>query len=295
MKNWIALTIALSLLLCLSGCQKQGPDLPGNAPSEELIARYAGDWNGLVVFEECSEKYYDRLEGEKTGAIARFVIDEYGNITPFIGLHVEDTPIENLTATFDLNNGTILLSGAWINIPFRDIVLSEEDGLLRLDLPLSGEEGSLKLIFRLRRLNDPNWSTDEPYLSPSNVEYCYGKSFDELAAINGYTKGDYPDSPDTIYADGGTAPLIDPTGDQLLGSWEAADMAGAIYQFDPDGRGAYIYGEMILPFSYTDTGTAVSILFDGNTYPSEYPYEIRGNSLLIEDSFGSTVEYIKTE
>lgn len=287
MKKIISVSLIVLLLLSLmAGCAKE------EGPPAELIERFAGDWNGVVAFEECTGKYEESLGNSSTSAIARFVIDEQGNITPFIGLHVEDTPIMNLTAAFALDRGSILLAGSWIDVPFTDAELTEDQGLLRLTIPISKESGSLKLVFRLRRLGDLNWAENEPHLSAANAEFCKDKSFDELAALNGYQKGDYPE---VAGAPEGDKPTEEKpaAGGGLLGSWESVDSAGAIYRFDEGGKGAYIYGETEMPFTYTDDGSKVSILFDGNTMPNEFNYTIQGNKLLIEDSFGDKVEYVK--
>lgn len=291
MRKWIiwCLTV-LMLASLLAGCGKKEP-----AVSQELMDRFAGDWNGVVAFQECTGKYEDSLGGGMTGAIARFVVDDKGNITPFIGLHVEDTPIQDLTATFSVDRSCILVSGSWISVPFQDAELTEDQGLLRLDLPLSKEEGSVKLVFRLRRLDDRNWTEEEPYLSESNVEYCYGKSFDELAQINGYSPDDYPSvggSGDSGASDENEPAQEDQSG-SLLGSWEAVTMQGAIYSFEEGGKGAYIYGTTTMPFTYKVVGDSVEILFEGNTMANTYKFQIKGDILQIEDSFGDTVEYKK--
>lgn len=286
------LMIMVLLLSLLAGCAKQGPDLEGESPAAELIARYAGDWNGVVAFEECTGKYEESLGNSSTSAIARFIIDQQGNITPFIGLNVEDTPIMNLEAAFAIDRGSILLAGSWIDVAFKDAELSEDQGLLRLTIPIAKEAGSLKLVFRLRRLGDLNWAEEEPHLSAANAEFCKDKSFDELAELNGYQKGDYPAEGS---APAGDAPAEEKpaAGGSLLGSWEAAETAGAIYRFDEGGKGAYIYSGTEMPFTYTDDGSKVSILFEGNSFPNDFNYTIQGNTLQIEDSFGDKVDYIK--
>lgn len=48
-----------------------------------------------------------------------------------------------------------------------------------------------------------------------------------------------------------------------------------------------------MEFTYEDDGSKVSILYTGNTMPSEYSYTVNGNVLSIEDSFGEKVEYTK--
>ena len=42
-----------------------------------------------------------------------------------------------------------------------------------------------------------------------------------------------------------------------------------------------------MKFTYTDDGSNLSILYDGNTAPFESTYTIDGSKLNIKDSFGS--------
>ncbi len=79
----------------------------------------------------------------------------------------------------------------------------------------------------------------------------------------------------------------------IVGTWEYKAMECA-YSFNEDETGAYIFGGVEMPFTYTDDGTAVSILYEGNTSPNVLKYTIDGNTLSIEDSFGDMVEYEKS-
>lgn len=78
----------------------------------------------------------------------------------------------------------------------------------------------------------------------------------------------------------------------LAGTWEYSS-GGYAYTFNADGTGAYTYSGTEMPFTYTDDGAKVSILFNGNSAPNEFAYTISGNTLSIEDSFGELVEYTR--
>ena len=80
----------------------------------------------------------------------------------------------------------------------------------------------------------------------------------------------------------------------VVGTWEYKDMDAA-YIFNEDGTGAYRFYGAEMPFTYTDDGESVSILFTGNTSPNVFAYSISGKTLSIEDSFGEIVEYQKTK
>ena len=78
----------------------------------------------------------------------------------------------------------------------------------------------------------------------------------------------------------------------IVGSWEYTS-GGYTYTFKDDKTGSYVYGETTMEFTYEDDGSKVSILYTGNTAPLELEYRIEGNKLIIKDSLGSDVEYIK--
>jgi len=49
----------------------------------------------------------------------------------------------------------------------------------------------------------------------------------------------------------------------------------------------------VMNFTYEADGSKVSILYEGNTAPLELNYRIEENKLIITDSFGADVEYIR--
>lgn len=157
-----------------------------------LISRFQGDWNGAMIFTDCVGAY-EYLQDEWTSCLARFLIDEEGNIDPFIGLYVEDTPITNLKAWLDTDMECMMIGGEWITVPFETRV-TEYNGTMNVVIDIENTAGSLSLVMNFRHLDDEGWTDEYPGLSPENVEYCKGKSFDELAVINGYEPGDYPET-----------------------------------------------------------------------------------------------------
>ena len=78
----------------------------------------------------------------------------------------------------------------------------------------------------------------------------------------------------------------------IVGSWEYSG-GGYTYVFNSDKTGCYKVGSTEMNFTYEDDGSKVSILYTGNTMASDYEYKIEGKKLIIKDSFGSDVEYIK--
>lgn len=78
----------------------------------------------------------------------------------------------------------------------------------------------------------------------------------------------------------------------IVGTWKESSF-GASYTFGADGKGAYNFGGADMEFTYTDDGKQVTIQYTNATEPNVFGYTIKGNELHIEDSFGSTVIYVK--
>lgn len=283
-KNVLSL---ISLIICVSLAALMLASCGGI--DGRLLERYNGDWNGCVKFVDGTGKY-ETLTGI-VGAIARLNIDGKGNITPFIGLDVEDTPIEDLTAKFDSND--ILLSGKWISAEFKDARMTESGGTLSTKISVSKEAGSVSLVFNFRRLDDTGWTDENPGFSESQINACKGKSFDELAEMLGYNSSDYPGE-QTASDESDTGDKGDKGGasGSIVGSWEYTN-GGYTYTFNADGTGSYTAGSTVMEFTYEDAGDKVKILYKGNTMASEYSYTVSGGTLSIEDSFGEKVEYKK--
>lgn len=79
----------------------------------------------------------------------------------------------------------------------------------------------------------------------------------------------------------------------IVGSWAYNGGSDYIYTFKEDNTGSYsAYGNE-REFTYEDDGSQVSILYNGDTTAGTYEYTIDGNKLIIKDSFGNDVEYVK--
>lgn len=159
---------------------------------QDFIDRFHGDWHGMLGFRDCTGKYKSQLDGDNVTSIARFIIDSDGYVVPFIGVHVEDTPIMSLEATLEPDDDCMYLSGSWIDVDFDRIPMTEKDGTLHCEIPISKDSGSLTMVFNFRHLNDTGWTDEDPALPKDYIENCQGWSFDKLAESNGYTSWDYP-------------------------------------------------------------------------------------------------------
>ena len=80
--------------------------------------------------------------------------------------------------------------------------------------------------------------------------------------------------------------------DSIVGVWEY-DGGKYIYTFNADGTGAYNAGATPMPFTYETKDATLSILFDGNTAPTDSEYTCHDGILTIKDYFGNDVVYLK--
>lgn len=89
-------------------------------------------------------------------------------------------------------------------------------------------------------------------------------------------------------------PIPDPddiSRSSLTGVWAYVEDENFVYTFNANGTGSYeVYGETI-NFTYTDNGTSVEIVFDDA--PGTFDYTVDGNTLILVDSTGTDVRYIK--
>ncbi len=84
----------------------------------------------------------------------------------------------------------------------------------------------------------------------------------------------------------------DSDSNSIVGSWkyESGDYT---YKFNADKTGSYTAYQTEMEFTYEDNGKEVSILYNGNTDASTYEYKIEGKKLIIKDSIGNDVVYIR--
>lgn len=78
----------------------------------------------------------------------------------------------------------------------------------------------------------------------------------------------------------------------VVGQWAYQSY---VYTFNEDKTGNYDYGNSGkgMDFTYEDNGTELSITYTGSTSPLVLKYKLDGNKLIITDSFGKDVEYVK--
>ena len=81
----------------------------------------------------------------------------------------------------------------------------------------------------------------------------------------------------------------------LIGTWCWNGHQDCGYFFAPEGKGSYIFCGGEKPFEYIDNGDSVTVHFTGDLLPNLFRYNIAGDRLSIEDSFGGVVIYNRCE
>ncbi len=80
----------------------------------------------------------------------------------------------------------------------------------------------------------------------------------------------------------------------LVGKWRYdGSSTDYYYIFNDDKTCAYEMAGAKRECTYEDDGTKVTILYNGDTAASTYEYRIEDNKLIIKDSIGNDVTYIR--
>ncbi len=81
---------------------------------------------------------------------------------------------------------------------------------------------------------------------------------------------------------------------KLVGKWRADGYSSEYYYiFNEDKTCAYEMSGARMECTYEDEGDKVTILYKGNTAANTFEYRIEGDTLIIKDSFGQDVKYIR--
>ena len=172
------------------------PGSEGDISTQELIR---GDWIGAFGFRAC-EGDYMALDGQDAAAIARFYVDDSGDIIPFIGINYPDARLKNVEARYDDESEQIRVSGEWDETAFQNVPVDFNNGTLRFIIPISNDIGCTYIRVNLRRPNDNGWFDEDPRMSEQNMEYCSTLTFEELAEQLGFTAEDLPPAQSPIFS-----------------------------------------------------------------------------------------------
>ena len=159
---------------------------------EAIYQRYIGDWNGILKIYDCTGDYVS-LEGVETGACARIVPDENGELFIFIGLNLEGFYITSAYYEVDFNTESLFISGDYNSGSYENVeILEHTPGTIGMTFPAVQQNGEFYFTINLRRVGDENWTNEVPKLSPADLDYVRGMSFEDLAGMRGYSSNQYP-------------------------------------------------------------------------------------------------------
>lgn len=79
----------------------------------------------------------------------------------------------------------------------------------------------------------------------------------------------------------------------IVGKWEYESSSDMYYTFREDGTGSYWFLGSETKFVYEDDGKALTLQYENIEQPNVFEYKIEGKKLLIQDSFGEFMTYIK--
>ena len=83
----------------------------------------------------------------------------------------------------------------------------------------------------------------------------------------------------------------------LIGDWVyfngSSTQSNIYYTFKDEKNGSYTFYGSARNFTYTDDGTKLTILYDGDTAAFETTFKIEDDKLTIKDSLGNDVVYTR--
>lgn len=184
---------------------------------DAIYERYIGDWNGVLKIYDCTGDYAS-LENVVTGACARIVPDENGELFIFIGLYLEGFYITSAYYEVDYNTESLIISGDYNSGSYENVeILEHTPGTIGMTFPVIQSNGEFYFTINLRRIGDENWTNEDPAFTPADVDHFRGMTFEQIAEMMGYTSNQYP-----------PAELFENVkGSSCSGSTELGDKAGA--------------------------------------------------------------------
>ena len=184
---------------------------------DAIYERYIGDWNGVLKIYDCTGDYTS-LENVVTGACARIVPDENGELFIFIGLYLEGFYITSAYYEVDYNTESLVISGDYNSGSYENVeILEHTPGTIGMTFPVIQSNGEFYFTINLRRIGDENWTNEDPAFTPADVDHFRGMTFEQIAEMMGYTSNQYP-----------PAELFENVkGSSGSGSTELGDKAGA--------------------------------------------------------------------
>lgn len=152
--------------------------------SEDLMARYEGDWHGIIMFSDAKGDTFAKRDPSKCDIAARFALDEYGNVTAYVA-EAKDDDVEynfkDLFATLNPDDDCMLLSAKLLGGETEMIHVEESDGLLHMKFGIYAENGdSIQAEAAMRHLDVPWKDSDYPMYPKAGYDFYKGWSLEKI-------------------------------------------------------------------------------------------------------------------
>lgn len=145
-----------AILKSVSYAAAPAPSEPEPVPAEPTSI--AGDWSGNIEFMDCSGDF-ESYNGVVYSCIARILVDENGNVTPYIGIAQEGGTITGFSSTPMADEMAPALSGTWNGIAFSNVSMELDGSTLCIALSISEENGNALLLLIMNQLTDGSFET----------------------------------------------------------------------------------------------------------------------------------------
>lgn len=161
-------------------------DSPAAEISEALMAKYEGDWHGIILFSNAKGSTFADRDGKKCDVAARIALDENGNVTPYFAeAKDEDTEynFRNMEAELDPDMDYMYISGNLLTGKIDTAAVGEENGLLHSFFTITADNGdTIDAEFAMRHPDVPWQSDDYPMYPKEGFDYYKGKSLEQVLA-----------------------------------------------------------------------------------------------------------------
>ena len=165
--------------------------------SEDLMARYEGDWHGIILFYNAKGDRYAKRNESKCDVAARFAMDEDGNVTPYFAEAKDDdvkSNFKNMTAELDPDMNCMYVSGELLGGKIDTAAVGEENGLIHMVFTITADNGdTIDAELAMRHLDVPWEADDYPMYPKEGFAYFKGLSLEQRLADFGSMPAGLPE------------------------------------------------------------------------------------------------------
>ena len=279
----------------------------------DFLAWWVGDWYGYWYVDTAGGAYADTegldwdcyavVEAEGDDLVTMYLWNDYlemGTVVLMIDPTDGDSFMGGATAAGGLLFEEAVTMGDWIIRPGTDGVDDDTIVIEALFEEAADSKNYMKYKIVMRQ-----WGTSWEDVAEKDRPVGYADWYEAEGRRFGNMLEELQDSS----FDDGTELFIHPiiasrdtsrpsgsatssSGGSILGQWEY-ESGGFIYTFKADGTGNYDMFGTDMPFTYEADDGKVSILYEGNSAPTDMEYRLDGDKLILVDFFGSDTVYIR--